>query len=141
VKKRQRKISRATRKLVDWLHDIGAEAFTIDEEGEIITKDEQLARMMFRMALGWEEKDPDNPDRLVKHKPDKQMMMFIVERREGKSPMAKPDEAETATAAEKVSDLARARLNKLADSALSLSEQSEGVDMPDNGPEGPEDDD
>ena len=72
--------------------------------------------MIWRQALGWDEVtvDEDGNRRTVKHPPVAWCQQFLYERVEGKAPLAVQDETVRISAAEKVRDLSKQRLNKLA---------------------------
>ncbi len=104
--------------LSNWLAKIGEEIFIgedIGEDGEIeqITKDERLARLIWKRALGYEE-DVINPDKTEGHRvhlPDPKAQQFIFERRDGK--FAVPQEGGGVKALDKLTEEMKQRLNAM----------------------------
>ena len=94
------------------------------EEGELLTKGEALARLLWRKALGWVEKtrdDEGNESELI-HKPEAWAINLVYERMEGKTPQAVTEQDESRVkAVDKVRELAVARINDLASAALEKS--------------------
>ena len=56
--------------LSKYLRSLAVEIETIDDDGDQITKAAALAALVWRYALGFEEADPDNPDKKLRHQPD-----------------------------------------------------------------------
>ena len=85
----------------------------VDQDPEIISKVEKLARLIWRIALGWTEKLDDGAE--VIHKPDKQMMTVLWDRLEGRVPTSdkKADDSK-ASVADRVSEQSKKRLNNMA---------------------------
>ena len=108
------------RTLSNFLETIGSELHDtsyVDASGTIrpITKDEQLAREIWRRALGYET-EVINADQTVSHRvfaPDPKMQQFLIERREGK--FVAPLDDKTTSLLEKISELAKAHLNASAE--------------------------
>jgi len=106
--------------LSDYLKTIGQEVHEtsyVDATGTLrpITKDEALAREVWKRALGCEE-EIKNEDGTATHRvfaPDPKAQQFIFERREGKIVIL-PDEG-SITLLEKISELTKTRLNKIAE--------------------------
>lgn len=111
------------KRLTEYLETIGHEIHDrghVDADGTIrpITKDEQLAREVWRCALG-DEQETVNEDGSVSHRifpPDKKMQQFIFERREGK--IVTPQEEQSITLLERISELARSQINAAADNVV-----------------------
>ena len=113
----------AKQSLTHLLEKIGQEihdrAF-VDLDGNFrpITKDEQLARQIWKRALGYEE-ETANEDGTVVHRrydPDPKMQQFLIERREGK--IVTPPDKETTTLLKKITDLAKSQLNTAAEQSI-----------------------
>ena len=108
------------KKLSKYLESIGQEIHEtayMDQSGtnRAITKDECLAREIWRRALGYEE-NVANGDGEFSHrvfKPDPKAQQFIFERREGK-PEA-PIEGDDTSLLDGISDIARNMMNKSAE--------------------------
>lgn len=119
------------------LRALAAEIETSDDNGNPITRAEMLALVVWKKALGWIEPARMQGDvvlvKEVIHKPESWAIQLIYERIEGKAPQAILDEKGRMTAAEKVGELARSKLNAEAKSVLSISDSSGPVDLPHNG--------
>lgn len=111
------------RSLSKLLEEIGAETYEIpyvDASHTIqpITRDEALARQIWRRALGYEE-ETKNTDGSVMHRvhaPDPKMQQFIIERREGK--VVQPPDEKSITLLERISELAKQQLNAAAEQVV-----------------------
>lgn len=111
------------RSLSKLLEEIGQEVHEqgyLDSAGVIrpITKDEALARQIWRRALGYKEiiENDDGSAMHRVHSPDPKMQQFLIERREGK--FVAPLDKETTTLLEKVSELAKQQLNATAEQVV-----------------------
>jgi hypothetical protein len=113
-----------TRELTNHLRTFAAdiEDTFINDEGEavLVTKAEMLAKRVWQAALGWVEEIVEETDvpgktktKKVYHKPAAWAQQFIWERFEGKAPAALPDDQQGLSAADKVDELAKARVNQL----------------------------
>lgn len=88
-------------------------------DGTPQTNGEHLARLLWNEALGWTEKKRDDEGNLVEvwHPPILAMQDKLMDRLDGKA-LPTPDAAGTGIrAAEKVSDLAKERMKKMAKDA------------------------
>lgn len=111
------------RSLSKLLEEIGAEIHDegfADASGVIrpITKDEALARQIWRRALGYET-NIVNTDKTVTHKifpPDPKMQQFLIERREGK--FVQPPDEKSITLLERISELAKQQVNIAAEQVV-----------------------
>lgn len=113
-----RELTNKLRELASEVHDV-----QLDEGGEAVvtTKGEALGEMLFQKALGHTEtvieEDPDTPGRAVErkvvHKPEAWAIQLIYDRLEGKTPQALPEKDGGLTAAQKVRELAIARVNRM----------------------------
>ena len=112
------------RSLSKLLEEIGAESYEegyVDRTGtkiRVITKDEALARQIWRRALGYEE-NIVNMDKTVTHKvhsPDPKMQQFIIERREGK--FVQPPDEKTISLLDKISEIAKSQVNAAAEQTV-----------------------
>ena len=126
--------------LTKHLRALAAEIETSDSDGNLITRAEQLALVVWKKALGWTDPAKKQGDVIltkeVIHKPESWAIQLIYERIEGKAPQAIPDAKGRLTAAEKVSELAKSKLNAEAESVVSVPSPSGPVDLPDNGAQG-----
>jgi len=106
--------TRAGQLLSQFLRSIAEEQteFIKDDDGEdkMASKAEALARKMWKMALGYEEKQSKgNEEILVEYKPDKSMMRLLFDRIEGRVPTV--DEAkDPRTTADKVTEQGKKRI-------------------------------
>ena len=111
------------KKLSKYLESIGQELHEtayVDDKGinRPITKDESLAREIWKRALGCVE-TIENEDGTFSHrvfKPDPRAQQFIFERREGK-PEA-PIEGQDTSLLDGIGDIARNMMNKTADEVV-----------------------
>lgn len=114
------------RSLSKLLEEIGQE---IHEEGFVdaagvirpITKDEALARQIWRRALGYET-NIVNLDKTVTHKiypPDPKMQTFLIERREGK--FVQPPDEKSISLLERIDGLIKQQLNATAEQVVNDS--------------------
>jgi hypothetical protein len=104
------------RALTEELRRLAGEAYTVNDGGDTLTRRDVLAEMIWKQALGWTEevRDEDGNLKRVVHPPVAWCQQYLFERMEGKAPVAAPDEGSSIKAADKVRDLARDRLNRLA---------------------------
>lgn len=145
AKKKPKKLQKAydSRRLTQHLRELAAEIDTIDEGGELLTKGQVLAKLVFDKALGYEEKrkDDEGKEETIYHKPEAWAITLIWERMEGRAPQAVPDDKKTLTATVKINELAKQRINSLSDAALAIPGLPGGLDVSDHedqGPEGPD---
>ena len=119
------------KRLSEYLDIIGRElhdtAF-IDDTGTVrpITKEEQLAREIWKRALGHEE-EIENADHTVIHRtfaPDPKAQQFIFERLEGKF-IQPQDDGPKASLLDKISDISKSHMNTLAKQAVDDSDGPE----------------
>jgi len=127
-----------SRRLTQHLRELAAEIDTMDESGELLTKGQVLAALVFKKALGYEEKlkGDDGEEKLIYHKPEAWAIQLIWERMEGKAPQAVPDGKKTLTAASKVGNLVKARINSFSEAAAAVPDSDGPVDLPQDGVEG-----
>jgi len=103
--------------LSKYLKDISneeTEFLTVQGEDKMATKAEALARLMWKMALGYTEKkilDGVVAKEIV-HSPDKAMIGLIWDRTEGKAPLMHDDKQGKQTIADKVSAEGKKRIAK-----------------------------
>jgi len=105
----KRSLSKLLETIGQEIHDSGY----VDATGTIrpITKDEQLAREIWRRALGYEE-EMANTDGTVMHRifpPDPKMQQFLIERREGK--FVAPSDEQATPLVKKISEMIKQQLN------------------------------
>ncbi len=123
----------SSKQLVEWLERIGAETHddvTIDDEGNFIarTRDEELARLIWKQALGYTREICDEHGAVIKKdfvRPDPKMQQFIIERREGKCPAVEGASGMSAT--DKILEQTKESLNDLAEQAVH-GDNSEQID-------------
>lgn len=114
--KKKRASAYNSKQLTQHLRELAAEIETIDDEGATITKGEALAKMLWKKALGYTEIGSEGVETFIK--PASWAIQLIYERMEGKAPLAVPDGKDRQTAASKVSELAKARINALTEATL-----------------------
>ncbi len=118
------------KQLTDYLRTIGLEIHDtayMDNTGTLrpITKDEQLAREVFKRALGFTERivNDDGSVNLRVHAPDPKAQQFIFERREGK--FVTPTEDRQTTLLEKIKEISVRGLNKAAEQIVDDRDNSQ----------------
>lgn len=99
------------------LRKLANEAHTMTDDGTPVTREQVLAQMIWRQALGWEELTRDENGNAVKktHLPVAWCQQFLFERMEGKVPIATADLVTGPRAADRVRTLAKDRLNRIAE--------------------------
>jgi len=132
AKKKKDKLSDRGRKaqagklLSQYLRAIAQEEteFVKDDDGDdrMATKAEKMARLMFKMALGYEYEEDKYDDKGVKTvtvkrrvNPDKSMIALIWDRIEGKAPPMMGDGKAGFGVTDKVTEQGKKRINKLTD--------------------------
>ena len=135
----------ADRRLTQLLTELGQEV-VIHSDGRSATRDELLAAALWDLALGGIFETPKSGPRFFR--PDKQIAMFILERREGRMPVnsSTDGDKDKLTAADKIDGLAKERINAEADAVEAdaldaIPSDSSDLDVPDNGPPGAEETD
>jgi len=106
----------STKALTQQVRKLGEQIISVTDDGSPISRNEALAQMLWDMALGHtsRERDTDGTMREVYHPPVAWCAQYIYERQEGRSPTAVPENDTRIRAADRVRDLAKARLNKIA---------------------------
>ena len=106
----------------------------MNDEGEMISKSEALARTMFTLALGGKKVDPKTNIETITV-PDRGMIALIWDRIEGKAAPTDPTDDKKMTLPKKVSAENKKRLNSLAlgDNDLDAKLETEPVDTLPNG--------
>jgi len=105
-----------TRALTNELRKLAAEVHTITNDGTPVTREQALADMIWKLALGWTETvlDEEGNRKKVTHPPVAWAMQYLFERIEGKAPQAIVEDAGGIKAADRVRELAKDRINSLA---------------------------
>jgi len=116
VSEKKKKPSYNNKELTRHLRELAAEAHDMDEGGRVITKGEAMGILLFKKALGGKVRSIDDEGREteVELKPEAWAIQLIYDRMEGKTPQALPENADRVTAKDKVSDLAKQRINAMA---------------------------
>jgi len=111
-----------SRQLTKHLRELAAEAHDWSEEDGVITKGEALAKLLWKKALGYKEKtvDDEGNEKEVYHPPASWAIQLVYDRMEGKTPQAITEDDTRISAADRVRDLAKARLNSLASKAATV---------------------
>ena len=105
--------ARAGRLLSHHLRVIAQEATEMNDEGEMISKAEHLARTMFKLALGCKEIDKKTNVEIITQ-PDRGMIALIWDRIEGRAAQTDAADDKKMTLPKKVSAENKKRLNSLA---------------------------
>lgn len=106
----------SSRALTTELRKLADEAVTVTDDGTPVTRAQQLAKILWDLALGGEKKIRDEFGNLktVHQPPVAWAGQFMWERLEGKAQVAQNDNTDGVRAADKVAALAKERLNKMA---------------------------
>lgn len=98
------------------LRKLAIEVHTITDDGTPVTREQKLADIIWKLALGCTEKYRDEEGNLKEkvYPPAAWAIQFVFERVEGKAQTVAPDETSTVRAKDKVAELARERVNRLA---------------------------
>lgn len=109
-----------TRALTGELKKLAGEVHTITDDGTPVTREQALANLIWKQALGWEEltRDEMGTAKKVWHPPVAWAQQYLFERMEGKAPQAVSEDMGGMKAADKVRELSKERLNKLAKIAV-----------------------
>lgn len=107
----------STRDITNHLRELAAQAHDWTEADGVITKGEAMARLLWKKALGWKEErvDDEGETKVVDHAPEAWAIQMIYDRIEGKTPQAIEEDDSGARLQDRVSDLAKARVNDLAE--------------------------
>lgn len=97
-------------KITPHLRALAQEAITLSDDGEYITREMAMAMLLWELALGKEERDPNDEEKIIIHRPAEWAMKLIVERLDGKAPQS-VDEDTRHTVAERIAEQARAVIN------------------------------
>lgn len=124
-----RELTNRLRELLAEHHDTYLDA---DGRAVMVTKGEALAELVMSRALGWTEETIEETDvpgqtikKSVEHKPERWAIELIYDRTEGKTPQALPDDKSGLTAAERVGEVAKKKINQLTKEAT--EEDSDGT--------------
>jgi len=102
--------------LTDELRKLAMQVHTVLDDGTPVTRAQTLAELIWKLALGWVEttRDDDGNRKEIAHPPVAWAMQYVFERTEGKAAIAQSESVDRISATDKVRDLAKARINKLA---------------------------
>ena len=92
------------------LRVLAAQVDAVSDGGDLISKSEKLAEIVWQRAIGFQEKTADG--KLIPHKPEQWAIMLLFDRLEGRVPVMIDDKTGQ-TLADKVTALGRSRLNAL----------------------------
>lgn len=109
----------SSKELTNHLREMAAEAHDMLDDGSMLTRGEALALLLWRKALGYTEKrvDDEGKETEVYHEPASWAIQLVYERMEGRTPQAITEDEQRIKAADRVRDLAKSRLNSLAQKA------------------------
>ena len=110
----------AKKLLSEELRKLGDEVVDVDDNGDGITRSQKLANLVWKYALGYTDEARDDKGFVKKkdYAPAPWAAQYIFERLEGKVPQAVLDEVKKTTAADKVSNLAKSKINALTKKVL-----------------------
>lgn len=103
-------------KLTEELRRRGNEVISMDDNGDPVTRLQALAELTWKYALGYTEETRDDKGQVKTevHRPAPWAAQYVFERLDGKVAIAAIEETTKPKAAERVRDLAVARINALA---------------------------
>lgn len=102
------------KELTAFLRQVASEAETVNDDGDLVTNAEKLARVIWKKALGYVESQNRNGETFEKiHPPTQWAIQLLMERLEGKVANAVEDKEQTVTAADRVGELCVETVNRL----------------------------
>ena len=101
--------TKAGKFLSRWLETIAEEKTELGEDDELITKAEALARIIWKRALGYKERDVDT-GKYVTHPPEQSKIGMIYDRIEGRAPTAGEDTKEKTPLSKRVSETGKTNI-------------------------------
>jgi len=110
-----------SRELTKHLRALAIEAHDTTPEGDVITRSQKLAEILWKKALGHTEAVPDRKTGKIEERynpPEAWAMTMIYERLEGRVANATVEDGGKVSVTDKVSELALERANKLAAAAV-----------------------
>lgn len=118
------------RELTKHLREMAVQAHDMLDSGEVHSKAEALAKILWDKALGYTKAEmrgsgAERKMEDVYHPPEAWAIQLIYERLEGKVPQSAAEEAGKMTAAERVTDLARNRINRLTAETVPATKRAE----------------
>jgi hypothetical protein len=98
------------------LRKLAAQAVSVDDDGNPVTREMRLADLIWKQALGYTEtlRDEMGTETKREHTPVAWAQQFLWDRLEGKSPVAAVDNEGSMKASDKVRQLAKDRINGIA---------------------------
>lgn len=103
------------KRLTEELRKLAVEVHTVLDDGTPVTREQALADLVWKYALGWTDASRDIEGNLqqIKHPPVAWAMQYLFERMEGRAPNAQPEAEGGIRATDKVRELVKNRLNAL----------------------------
>ncbi len=98
--------TKAGKLLTRFLETIAEEKTELGEDGDLITKAEALARLIWKRALGYKEADIKTGVELI-HPPEQSKIGLIFDRIEGRAPTASEDKKEKVPLSKRVSEVGK----------------------------------
>jgi len=105
-----------TRGLTKALRELAKQVETMADDGSEITREHALALLLWKKALGYKALELDRKNKTMEevyHPPEAWAIQLVYERLEGRVAQNAPDENSRMSAAERVSELAKSRINSL----------------------------
>lgn len=126
----KKKLKYAPRQLTKFLKTLAMEAETIDDMGEVVTKGQTLAALLFKKALGYIEmgRDENGGHREIYHKPESWAIQYIYDRLEGRVPQAVIEEKDGPSIADKIREISVAKANALTKKAKDAPRESQHLE-------------
>ena len=120
------------------LRSLAEEVCSVDDSGNPVTRALKLAMVLWDRALGYSERDPDNPRLIRTVAPQPWAITLVYDRIEGRAPAAVP-ENQKGTVAQRVTELGLSRINAFADAVRAIPQPPALVDRSGDGDQGSED--
>lgn len=109
------------KELTKHLRSLAMEAEGLSPSGDMETKAATLARLIWKKALGYSEvRQTESGPKEMSCPPEAWAIQLVWDRLEGKVASSEPESAGKLTAAERVTDLARSRINGLVSSVVTV---------------------
>lgn len=110
------------KELTRHLRDLAAEAATARDNGDVVSNAQALAELIWKKALGYTDMQKNRDGELIEtyHTPESWAIQLLYERIEGKAGPTTTEEAGKISAADKVGELSRNRINAMATSTIGI---------------------
>lgn len=117
-----------TRELTKHLRNLAIEAHSVTDSGDVITRSHKMAEILWKKALGYTEATTNKKGEIEDkyNPPESWAITMIYERLEGRVANAAVEDGGKTSVADRVSDLARERINKMSAEATKFAPRKAG---------------